>query len=322
MAMENKIYRLGAIILVMGWLSACDQSGSDTSTADNEAVPAPEEMMAPEDSQAEDNPSEVDPAPTSEEILSSSEILANIMAADHRSDEARARDASRHPAETLAFFGLESGMTVIEIWPFGGWYTRIIAPYLQQGGGTYYAAKFVRDGAPSGVEKFLETFGDSALYGDVRIAVHGADVPEIAPENTADMVVSFRNLHNWLPRGWDQKAFDDIYRVLKPGGIFGLVDHRAKTDAPQDPKAASGYVREDYTIALAEKSGFVLVGSSLVNNNPNDSADHPFGVWTLPPTLMSQPRGEPKDEAFDHAPYIAIGESDRYTLKFMKPRAE
>ena len=315
MVIIDKVARCGAMLVLLTGLAACDQSGSNDGSAQNEAVPTPENQTAAVDKQAA-------PAVATEAQRSPSEMLAAAIAGDQRSPEEKARDQYRHPAETLTFFGMEPEMTVIEIWPFGGWYSKIIAPYLKQGGGTYYAAKIARGADPSGVEKFLKTFGDADIYGDVRIAVHGPEVPEIAPENTADMVVSFRNLHNWIPAGWDQKAFADIYRVLKPGGIFGIVDHRAKTDTPQDPKAVSGYVREDYTIALAEKAGFVLVRSSPVNDNPKDTADHPFGVWTLPPTLASAPRGQPKNEAFDHTPYLAIGESDRFTLKFMKPLAE
>ena len=145
------------------------------------------------------------------------------------------------------------------------------------------------------------------------------EVENIVPEGTADMVVSFRNIHNWMGRDWAEKAFADIYKALKPGGIFGVVEHRASDAVEQDPKAANGYVREDYAIALAEAAGFELVESSPINNNPNDTKDHPFGVWTLPPTLAKARFGDEPDPDFDQSPYQAIGESDRFTLKFRKP---
>lgn len=252
----------------------------------------------------------------------SAAILAEVLAGDHRSDENKARDQFRHPAEILAFFGMEPDMTVIEITPSAGWYTQVIAPYMARGGGTYYAGHVDPTDAPEFLLRSLERFKEMVsdpVYGDVNIVAHGANVENLVPEGSADMIVTFRNIHNWMPRGFAEKSFADMYKALKPGGILGVVEHRASDAEPQDPKAASGYVREDYAIKLAEDAGFEFVASSPINNNPKDTKDHPFGVWTLPPTLSASRRGQAADEDFDQASFIAIGESDRFALKFVKP---
>ncbi len=251
-------------------------------------------------------------------------LLAEVLAGDHRSDKNKARDKWRHPAETLAFFGVESGMTVVEIAPSAGWYTEVIAPYIKRGGGTFYAAHFDTSSGPAffknAVARFKETFDDKDLYGEFTLTAHGANVKQIAPDGSADVVLTFRNLHNWMPGGSADKIVADAYKALKPGGIFGVVDHRANDTETQDAKAANGRVREDYAIALIEKAGFELIAASDVNNNPNDTRDQPFGVWTLPPTLRNTAtRGAAPEPDFDSAPYMAVGESDRFTLKFMKP---
>ena len=252
----------------------------------------------------------------------SATVLAEVLAGDHRSDEIKARDPSRHPAETLAFFGMEPDMAVIEITPSAGWYTQVIAPYIAKGGGTYYAAHIDPNGAPEfmlrGLERFEEMVSDP-VYGDVSIVAHGANVEDMVPEGTVDMVVTFRNIHNWMPRDFAEKSFALMYKALKPGGILGVVEHRASDAEAQDPKAASGYVREDYAIKLIEGAGFEFVASSPVNDNPKDTKDHPFGVWTLPPILSTGRRGQEPDENFDQSTVIGIGESDRFTLKFVKP---
>lgn len=234
------------------------------------------------------------------------------------------RDVFRHPKETLGFFGVKPSDKVIEIWPSGGWYTSIIAPYLKTGGGEYIGA-LAYSPAPSerlvqSINNYKAKFADKPdVYGKVSVTYFGNGSPELAPPSSIDKVLSFRNVHNWMGGGFEDKAFADFYAVLKPGGYLGIVEHRAKTDKPQDPKGSSGYVREDYVIALAQKAGFQLVGKSEINANPKDNTDHPFGVWTLPPVSQTAPRGQPANPAFDTAKYKEIGESDRMTILFKKP---
>ncbi len=247
--------------------------------------------------------------------------LADAVAGDWRSEAHKARDKWRHPVETLEFFGLSPDMTVVEVFPGGGWYTQILAPYIAAGGGTYIAAGFDPtlgvDYYDRGIARFEENFlGNPELYGEIIVTALSASSGPMAEPGSADMVLTFRNVHNWMGQGYADKAFADMYAALKPGGVLGVVEHRAKADAEQDPKADSGYVREDYTIALAEKAGFVLEEKSEINANPKDSADHPSGVWSLPPTLA---KGDASDEDYDAEIYKAIGESDRMTLKFRKP---
>jgi len=221
-----------------------------------------------------------------------------------------ARDKYRHPIETLRFFGIKPDMTVVEIWPGGGWYTDILAPYLHDQG-KLYAAIPAGENASEYKKKLA---GDPARFGKVTVTqLDPPDKMEIAPAGSADMVVTFRNVHNWMHGGYDEEVFKAIYAALKPGGILGVEEHRGDPSKPQDPKAASGYVREDYVIRLAEQAGFQLVGKSEVNANPRDTKDYANGVWTLPPTLRM---GDT-----DKAKYLAIGESDRMTLKFVRPVA-
>ncbi len=242
--------------------------------------------------------------------------LAAVIAADHRSAGNKARDQYRHPAETLTFFGLKPDMKVVEVWPAGGWYTEILAPYLGKSG-MYYAAGWDPDAKAEFIQLGIKAFRDKLaarpdLYAGTGMTVLSfPDKTVIAPPGSADMVLTFRNIHNWMASGNAEKAFAAMYAALKPGGVLGVVEHRAATTSPQDPKAASGYVREDYAIALAEKAGFVLEARSEVNANARDTKDYEKGVWTLPPTYRE---GEK-----DKAKYAAIGESDRFTLRFRKP---
>jgi predicted methyltransferase len=243
------------------------------------------------------------------------EKLASLVAGPQRTDQNRVRDPYRHPAETLEFFGLRDNETVVEIWPGGsGWWTEILAPYLAEHGKLYEALPnpAASDEARKGNEVFAAKMAAApALYGRVITTTLEGDKDAIAPDGTADLVLTFRNLHDWVPRGTAEGALRAFYRALKPGGVLGVEDHRAASDKPQDPEAKSGYLREDYTIALVESVGFKFAGRSEVNANPKDTKDYPAGVWTLPPTLRL------KDE--DRAKYVAIGESDRYTMKFVKP---
>ena len=242
--------------------------------------------------------------------------LADVAAGEQRSAENRARDVWRHPVETLEFFGLKPDSTVVEIWPAGGWYTEIIAPFVNDKG-QYYAAHWDPNSETEFVRKGVEAFRDKLaadpdLYGNAKMTVlMPPDHWEIAPEGSADLVVTFRNIHNWLPRGFAPEMFAAMYKALKPGGVLGVVEHRGNPAVEQDPKAASGYVNEAYAIELAEAAGFVLDSKSEINANPADTKDYEAGVWTLPPTLREGDK--------DREKYLAIGESDRFTLKFRKP---
>ncbi|MDE1147100.1 MAG: methyltransferase [Azospirillaceae bacterium] len=241
--------------------------------------------------------------------------LAQAVAAPTRTPKFVARDGARHPAEELAFFGLAPKQTVVEISPSGGYWTEILAPYLADHG-TYYAA-----GAPRGTDdaeanRDNATFdaklaSDPARFGKVKVTEFGKGHLDIAPPGSADLVVTFRNLHNWMEEGYADEAMAAFFRALKPGGILGIEDHRASEAQPQDPKATNGYVRQDYAIALARKAGFELVATSEIDANPKDTKDWPKGVWTLPPSLAL------KDQ--DRDKYLAVGEADNFVLKFRKP---
>ena len=247
-------------------------------------------------------------------------LLDAAISGSNRTQDDRDRDQWRHPKETLQFFGVEPSMTVVEAWPGGGWYATIIAPYLKSGEGTYYAAHVdpaASERAAAAVERFRSEFTDASVYGEIKITALGAG--EIAPENSADVVLTFRNVHNWMSSGVAEANFQAFYRALKPGGVLGVVEHRADEKADEED-GSSGYVKESTVKALAESAGFEFADSSEVNANPNDSKDHPFGVWTLPPVRRSSASPGQEDPNFDRAKYDAIGESDRMTLKFIKPR--
>ncbi len=236
--------------------------------------------------------------------------------------EQSARDHSRHPKQTLDFFGLSAGQNIIEVFPGGGWYTGILAPYIKQAGGSYTAALFeeaMGERYANSNKRFGTKFSDAGIFGQIHSVELG---PTSAPlgGNTADLVLSFRNVHSWMGRDYAPKAFADFYAALKPGGILGVVEHRLPESKEQDPKAGTGYVQVSYVKDLAAKAGFEFVGASEINANPKDTADHPFGVWTLPPSSRKSARGAEVAADFDAAKYLAIGESDRFTLKFRKPK--
>ena len=248
-----------------------------------------------------------------------SAALDAAIAGEHRNAENKARDVFRRPKETLEFFGFRSDMTVVEIWPGGGWYTEILAPALKDSGKLYAAQYTVNP--KYGYQRryfgaFLTKLGETPkVFRDVEITA--LDFPyelSVAPTASADMVLTFRNAHNWVNPGYGKQAaslaFKVMFDVLKPGGVLGIVDHRWPDPATEDPDADNGYVSEDRIIALATAVGFELAARSDMNRNSKDDHEHPEGVWTLPPSLALG------DE--DRDQYLAVGESDRMTLKFVK----
>ncbi len=237
----------------------------------------------------------------------------------------KVRDRFRHPAASLAFWGLKGGDTIIDVSPGAGWWTEILAPYLASTGGHYIAA--VADladpklsvGARKSRAVFAAKFvGNRARYGDVKLVGFGRASGPLAPAGSVDLVLVSREIHDWAQvNGYTAKAFGDFYAALKPGGVLAIEDHRARDGA--DPKKGDGYISETYVIGQARAAGFRLAGRTEINANPRDTKDYPFGVWTLPPTRRSAPVGAPANPAFDHRRYDAIGESDRMTLRFVKP---
>jgi predicted methyltransferase len=241
--------------------------------------------------------------------------LDTAIAGSHRPAEDRARDRYRHPRETLLFFGLRPDMTVVEIMPTGGWYTRILAPVLREHG-RYIAAMPPVVAGNANSERTRRSFTDllsahPALFDRVQVTDFTPGGGQMVPDGTADMVLTFRNVHNWMAREQAEAAFRDMFRALKRGGILGVAEHRGNEAVAQDPRARNGYVNQSHAIRLIEGAGFKLVGTSEINANPKDTRDYEGGVWTLPPRLAA---GDT-----DRAKYLAIGESDRFTLKFVKP---
>lgn len=238
---------------------------------------------------------------------------ASILAGPQRSAANRARDAYRHPVETLKFFGLQPAMTVVEISPQGGWYTEILAPYLRDHGKLYAAAQNPaagRNDAAARAKFEAKLAAAPAIYDKVEVSAFSKDAYAVAPDGSADMVLTFRNVHNWYIGGFALEAFKAFYTALKPGGVLGVEEHRLPENRPDKMQDSSGYMKTSTVIKLAEAAGFKLAGQSEINANAKDKADYPDGVWTLPPNYA---RG-----AADRAKYAAIGESDRMTLKFVK----
>lgn len=253
--------------------------------------------------------------------------LAAVVNGAWRSDDAKSRDRHRHPAEALAFWGLRPGMTVLEIQPGAGWWTDILAPYAKATGGKYYATAAdvanpkLSDGARKARADFEQRLAAKPeLYGKVEL-VNWGDVSRTLPANTFDLILTARNVHGWMQDkpGTVEATFKEFFKALKPGGVLAIEQHRANPSAAAE-QPASGYVSEQYVIDQAQKAGFKLAAKSEINANPKDTKDHPFGVWTLPPALRSTPYGssQPPDTSFDHSKYLAIGESDRMTLKFVR----
>jgi predicted methyltransferase len=240
--------------------------------------------------------------------------LRAAIAGSQRSARLLARDSARHPYEELTFFEITPRSTVVEIWPGAGYWTEILAPYLNDQG-VYYAAVEPRRGAadPAGTAFQTKLDSDKAVYGRVKVTEFGpSGTSAIAPEGSADLILTFRNLHNWLKQGNTAEVLAAFHRALKPGGILGIEDHRGQRDAPQDPQALDGYIRQDYAIELGKRAGFEFVAASEINANPKDTASWPKGVWTLPPTFAL---GDT-----DREKYASVGEADNFVLKFRKPR--
>ena len=241
--------------------------------------------------------------------------LDQVLAGSWRSDKNKARDQYRHPKQTLTFFGLKPGMSLVELTPGGGWYAEILAPLMKDSGN--YTAAIVTPKKKEGEDAqdkdaLTKKFeGDKERYSAAKVLQFDAKAPNFGAPGSADMVVTFRNVHNWFMGGTDAAMFKACFDVLKPGGVLGVVDHRAAAGADLEKSKKSGYLPEDYVIKLATAAGFKLDAKSEVNANPKDTKDYPEGVWTLPPTLALEEK--------DKAKYLAIGESDRMTLRFVKP---
>ena len=245
------------------------------------------------------------------------EQIRQAVGSPQRSISNVMRDAGRNPEQTLAFFAVEPQHTVVEIWPGAGWYTEILAPLLREEG-VYIAAHFDPDSPVAFFRTSRAGFEDKmarapAAYDKVQLTVLNFDPQTpIAPAESADRVLTFRNVHNWLAQSREEAAlaFRKMHAALKPGGMLGLVEHRARIGTDLDTMIKTGYVTEELVMELALEAGFALVARSPVNQNPQDTTNHPEGVWTLPPTLRLG------DE--NRAQYLAIGESDRMTLLFIK----
>jgi len=247
---------------------------------------------------------------------SADSLIDKVMVGEHRAQANKARDKYRHPKETLLFFGLRPEMTVVEISPSRGWYTEILAPVLRDAGQYYAAVAAVTEKTPDALKKNDTDYrallaAAPELYGKVKLSVLTPGALQVAPPGSADMVLTFRNVHNWAKAGTVDAMFKAFHDALKSGGTLGVVEHRAKPDTSFEQQIETGYMTEAYVVETAQKAGFRLANKSEINSNPKDTKDYPGGVWTLPPTLRYGDQDRDK--------YLAIGESDRMTLKFTKP---
>ncbi|MBX3697561.1 MAG: methyltransferase domain-containing protein [Dokdonella sp.] len=277
------------------------------------AACGPTAQQAPAPEAASDQPAEAVPPKAADALAE--DALANVLAGSWRSAGDKARDEYRHPKATLEFFGVKPGQTLVEITPGGGWYTEILAPLLK-GNGTYiaaYPADSTSDYAKRNNEKFRAMLvSDPEHLGEAKTVEYDVNAPKLGPDGSADVVLTFRNVHNWGDKA--PLMFQAFNAVLKPGGTLGVVDHRAADNATPESLKKSGYMLTDAVVKLATDAGFKLVEQSEINANPKDTKDYERGVWTLPPTLTL---GD-----VDRDKYLAIGESDRMTLKFVKPKGD
>jgi predicted methyltransferase len=241
--------------------------------------------------------------------------IRGALAGPHRAAENRVRDGARHPEETLIFFGLRPDMTVVELWPGNGWYTEVLAPVLRDRGKLVVATPDPNS-ANANRARYAKQFRDRIaaspdVFRGVTLATLDGNATDLGAPGSADLVLTFRNTHGWVNDDVDDDVYAAAFRVLKPGGVFGVVQHRARPGADPKKAAKTGYVPEAYVVSVAEAAGFRLDARSEINANPKDTTAHPDGVWSLPPVL----RGGEKNRA----KYVAIGESDRMTLRFVKP---
>jgi predicted methyltransferase len=249
--------------------------------------------------------------------------IEKAVAVDSRKTEDKARDKDRHPVKVLAFWGLEPGMTILEVQPGGGWWTEILAPYARLTKGEFYATASdlddpgLSENAKKGRADFAARFADEAKYGKVNLVNWGAKAKPL-PANKFDFVLLARVYHGWAGQSRVEPNLANLFQAMKPGGILAIEQHRGNPG--QEPPVDKGYATEQAVIDAATKAGFKLDAKSELNANPKDTKDHPFGVWTLPPVRQSSEGGKAVDPSFDRAKYDAIGESDRMTLRFVKPK--
>lgn len=315
--MQTRLMATGGVLALALALSACGAPNEDAAAPDAPEAAEPAPADAPDA-----------PPPAEEDEAATTGSLEWAAMGEWRSDEDKARNDARNPVETLTFFGIEPDDTVVELWPGGGWYSNVLAPYLAAGGGQLLAAGWDADAFEgeraerirTRMQEYADFYAaDPDLYGTLEITAFSDQSEAFAPEGSADAVLVFRNVHSFLGQGVLDKFMTDAFAALKPGGTLGVVQHRLPSTAEQDPVAATGYVHEDVVKAAAERAGFEFAESSEINANPADTADHPFGVWTLPPVSRTTDRDGNTPEGFDAEAYLAIGESDRMTLKFTKP---
>jgi predicted methyltransferase len=254
--------------------------------------------------------------PTGAVAADTGRMIEEAMNGSYRSDAYKARNQYRHPQATLLFFGLQPDMSVVEITPGRGWYSEIVAPVLRDDGAYYAAAYRITEDSPGFFRRMdadLRAKRDTLpeIFGNMELVYFDRAMPEFVPSGSVDMVLTFRNVHNWAKAGSAEAMFGGFFDALKPGGVLGVVEHRAKPGTSLQRQIRSGYMTEEYVIELATRAGFQLAGRSEANANPKDSADHPGGVWNLPPSSRNVPDG-------DAERMRQIGESDRMTLKFVK----
>jgi len=252
-------------------------------------------------------------------------VLRTVLAGPQRAAAHVARDAHRHPYESLVFWGLKPGASVIELAPGSGYWTEILAPYAKQTGGTYGVGvtdlddPSLSERGRKGRAAFEAKYADNSTFGDIRFLNFGPRSAPLGAPGSVDLVITARNIHNWLkPEGHLDKVLGDVFAVLKPGGVLAVEEHRSDP-LPQAPGASTGYMATDFVVAAAARAGFKLDASSEINANPRDGKVYPYGVWTLPPVRREPPAGQSPPEGYDRAAYDAIGESDRMTLRFVKP---
>ena len=301
----NKVTIATALTLILAGCGSTAPPAAPTAAATPAAAAKP----------AADQPAQPPPPVSADQMVG--QKIDQVLAGDWRSEKNKARDQYRHPKQTLEFFGLKSGTTLIELTPGGGWYAEILAP-LFKGSGNYIAAIVTpkkKEGEDAqDMDALSKKFaGDPAHYGEAKVVQFDLKAPTLGAPGSADMVVTFRNVHNWVMADAAPGMFKASFDVLKPGGVFGVVDHRAAAGADLEKVKKSGYLPEDLVIKMATDAGFKLDAKSEINANPKDTKDYPEGVWTLPPSLALKEKDQDK--------YLAIGESDRMTLRFVKPAA-